>query len=134
GNRFCVVVENVGSCIEHDAQRFFYSLKIGDQNFDSAIGSDFSHFADGFGKNACAAEVIVIAIHAGDDGVLQLECCHSFGYATRFVQINRLWTSFGHGAKSAAPGTNISEQHEGGGAVVPALADVRALGRLATRM
>src|SRR5262249_48338791 len=55
-------------------------------------------------------------------------------YATRLVPVQRLRLSLGHGTKAAPPGTQIAQQHEGGGFVVPALADVGTLRGLAHRM
>jgi len=46
-----------------------------------------------------------------------------------------LWrTSMGDGAVSAIAGADVAEDHEGGGAVLPALADVGAVGFLADGM
>ena len=51
GHGFRVVIEDVRPGIEHDAQRFFEALEIGDQNFDPAIGREFTNLADGLGEN-----------------------------------------------------------------------------------
>ena len=71
-------------------KRFVESLKIGDEDFDAAIGRDFAHLADGFGKNSGAAKVVVVAVHAGDDGVLQSQSCDGFGDAAGLIEIDRL--------------------------------------------
>ena len=82
-------------------------------------------------KISGSANVVVIAIHAGDDGMLQSKRGDGFGDATRLIPIDRLGTAFGHGAESAAASADIAQQHEGRGLVIPALADVRALRRFA---
>ena len=45
-----------------------------------------------------------------------------------------LGAALGHGAESAAAGAQVAQHHEGRGLVVPALADVGAMGALADRM
>src|SRR5947207_1146922 len=63
--------------------------------------------------------------------MLYTESGYSFSNAPWFVLIERQGSAFGDGAKSTAAGTNVSKQHEGRRAMVPAFADVRALRRLA---
>src|SRR5208282_2617344 len=115
----------------HDLQRLFQPLKIRDQHFDAAIGNQLADLTDRFGKDFGPAYVVVVAVYAGYDGMLQSEGGYGFGHAPRFIPVDRFGASFGHGAKAAAPGANIAEQHERGGLVIPALADVGALRRLA---
>ena len=52
----------------------------------------------------------------------------------RLVEIDGLRTSLRHGAEAAAPRAQIAQQHERRGAMVPALADIGAVRRLANRM
>jgi hypothetical protein len=115
------------SGFEHGAQRGFEALEVGDQDFDPAAGRELANEADGFGEDFGAAEVVVVAIHAGDDGVLQAERGDGFGDALRFVQVNGAGAAFGNGAETASACADVAEQHEGRGLVVPALADVGAL-------
>jgi len=56
------------------------------------------------------------------------------GDASRFVPVNRFRTPLRHRAKTAAPGADIAQQHEGRGVMVPAFSNVRTLRRLAHRM
>jgi hypothetical protein len=106
-------------------------LKVRDQDFDAAIGNQFANLADGFGEHLGAADIVVVPIHAGDDSMFQAERGNGLSYAARFVPVDGLWTAFGDSAESAAACADITEQHEGCGLVVPALADVRALRRFA---
>jgi hypothetical protein len=78
--------------------------------------------------------LIVVAIDAGHDRELQRQLLHGFRHAARLCKIDGLRTAFGHGAKAATPGAQIAQQHEGRGAMVPALADVGAVRRLANRV
>ncbi len=66
--------------------------------------------------------------------MLQSQGCDGFSYAARLIKIERLRTALGDGAETAAAGADVAEQHEGGGLVVPAFADVRALGGFANRV
>src|SRR4029077_18789891 len=104
------------------------------QDFHPAIWHQLANLTDGFGENARAAQVVVIAIHAGDDGVLQTERGNGFGYPPRLVPRDGTGLAPGHRAKSAAPCADVPQQHEGGGAMVPALADIGTLCRLAHRV
>ncbi len=128
------MVENVRLRPEHDLQRFFQALEIRDEHFDAAIGNQLADLANGFGKDFCAAHVVIVAIHAGHDGMFQAQSGHRFSYAARFVPINRLRTAFGDSAEPAAAGADIAQQHERRGLVIPALADVGTLRRFANRV
>jgi hypothetical protein len=128
------VVQHFGLRVDDDFQTVFTALKVRDEHFYLASGSLLAYLADGFGKNLCAAHVVVIAIHAGDYGMLQTKGGHSFSHAARLVPIQRLRLAFGDSAKAATPSTQIAQQHERGGLMVPALANVRALGRFANRV
>ena len=59
---------------------------------------------------------------------------HGFGYAARLVVIDRQRSAFLHRAKAAAPGADVAQDHERGGAVVPALAHVGTGGAFANRV
>ena len=128
------MIQHVGLRVEDNLQGFIDSLEIRNQNFHPAIRHQLANLADGFGENARAAQVVVIAIHAGDDRVLQAKSSDGFGHAARLVPLNGAGLAFGHSAKTAAPGADIAQQHEGGGAMVPALADIGTLRRLANRV
>ena len=121
------MIEHVGLGFENDAQRFFQPLKVRNQYFDSTIRYQFANLADGFGENPCAADVVIVAVHAGDDGVLEPEGGYGFRDAARFIPVNRLGTPLRHRAKSAASGADIAEQHECRGLMIPAFPDVRTL-------
>ncbi len=81
-----------------------------------------------------AAHQIVVAGDAGDDGVLQAQRGDGFSHTAGLVEVDGLGTALGHGAKAAAPRAQVAQHHEGGGFVVPALADVGAVGAFADGM
>lgn len=56
--------------------------------------------------------------------------CHAGGFGV----VNRQRRAFGHSAESAAARAQVAQHHEGCGAVVPALADVGAIGAFADGM
>src|SRR6202043_1732292 len=89
---------------------------------------------DGLGKDFGPANVVIVAVHAGHDGVFQAERGYSLCYSARLVPVDGLRPSLGHGTKTAAARADITQQHEGGGAMIPALADIRTLGRFANCM
>ena len=63
--------------------------------------------------------------------MLQAERGYCFSHAARLVEVDGLGAALGHGAESAAARAEVAEHHEGGGFVVPALADVGAVGAFA---
>ena len=77
------------------------------------------------------AEIVVVAVDAGDDGVGEAKLGDCVGHAARLVEVDGFGLALGHGAEAAAARAEVAEHHEGGGLLVPALADVGALGALA---
>src|SRR3954470_15372550 len=66
--------------------------------------------------------------------MLQLQGRDCLGNATRFVHIDGKRTTLGDSAEAATSSAEIAQQHECGSAVVPALADVRALSGFTDRV
>ncbi len=128
------MVEDLRLGFDHHLQAVFPALEIRDQHFNLAAGGLAADLADGLGENLCATHVVVIPIYAGDNGVLQPQCSHSFSDAPGLVPVQRFRSALGHRTEPAAPGTEIAQQHEGCGLMVPALANVRALRRFTDRM
>ncbi len=103
------------------------AAKIGDEHFHLAAGKPVANLLNGAGKDARAAIRLIVAIHAGDHGVTQAHARSSFRDAQRLVLIGRAGGLAGrHGAEATGARTNIAEDHEGGRAMFPALAHVRA--------
>src|SRR5262249_1495911 len=76
----------------------------------------------------------LVAVHRGDDRMLQAQQRNRFGDPLRFGSIEDLGLPRLHRAEAAAPGADVSKDHERGGAVVPALPHVRASRLLTDRM
>lgn len=131
GDGFGVVVEHIGGGIDDDFHGVVGALEIGDEDFDFAAGDAFADGLDAEGEEECAAVFAVVAIDAGDDGVLEAEGSDGFGDAAGLIEIDGEGGSFLNGAETAAAGADVAEDHEGGGAVVPAFADVGAGGGFA---
>ena len=128
---FRVVIEDFRPRIDDSLNRFAVALEVGDEDFDATAWGLAANLIDDHGEDARAAHQIVVAIDAGDHCVLQAERGHGFRNAAGLVQVNGLGAALGHGAEAAAARAQVAEHHEGGGFVVPALADVGAVGALA---
>ena len=129
---FDVVVQDVRPRVEHRAQRRFVSLEIGNQHFDAAAGIARARLRDRSREVRRAAVRQVVAIDRGDDDVARApwrgwRCatfagsCWSGGFGAPWIDV----------AVAARPRAGVAEDHERRRAVVPALADVRAVGFLA---
>jgi hypothetical protein len=110
------------------------ALEIGDQHLNGTVWLQKTNLTDGFGKHPGTAEVVIVAIDAGDDRKLESEFGNRFSDAAGLVEIDGFWAPFGHRAKTAAPGAEVSEKHKRSGAMVPAFANVGALCGFANRM
>ena len=128
---FGVVVEHFGAGIDDNPNCFGLSLEVWDQDFDLAAWSLAANLVDDHGEGSCAADQIVVAVNAGDDGVLQAENRDGFGDAARLVEVDGFRTAFGYRAEAAAARAEVAQHHEGGGLVLPALADVGAMSAFA---
>src|SRR5205814_1405981 len=73
----------------------------------------------------------IVAVDRGNHDVVKVERANRVGDAGRFAGIDRPGTSVRHRAIRARARAAVAADHEGRGAAVPALADVRALRLLA---
>ena len=89
------------------------------------------HRADGGGPVGGAAVGEVVAIHRGDDDVLEPELGDGAADALRLLAVLPRRLAVGDRAVAAVPRAHVAQDHEGGGGVLPALADVRAVRLLA---
>ncbi len=125
------MVQYVGRGFEHNVHRRVGALKIGHQHLDTASGEALANGADGEREQLRAAVLAVVAIDAGDHGELEVERGARLGHPARLVVIDGEGRALLHGAESAATRAHIAQDHEGGGAAVPAVTDVGARGALA---
>ena len=70
----------------------------------------------------------VVTVHRGDDDVVQADVAHGFGEMRRLHRVKRVGATVADVAEGAAAGADVAHDHEGGGVVAKAFADVRAGG------
>jgi len=128
---FGVVIQDFRARIDDGADGLAIALEVGDEDFDAAARGLAADFLNNECKGPGAAEVVVVAIDAGDHCVEQPQFSHGLGNPARLVEIDRFGAALGHGAKAATARAQIAEHHEGGRLVVPALANVGAMGAFA---
>ena len=133
-----VVVENMGSGIQHAGHSIVIAAEVRRQDFHAGAGEGCPDLAYRFGEMMRPAIFEVVTVDAGDDHVLQL---HFGGHARYVGGLRRIkphvvlrGVGFGNGAKAATAGTPVPQDHERGGAAVEALVDVRTARRLADSM
>lgn len=80
---------------------------------------------------AGAAVRQIIPVHGGDYHMFQPQSGHGLGQMFRLGRIDRVGPAAGDIAEGAGSGADLSQDHEGGGAVLPAVADIGAGGLLA---
>ena len=86
---------------------------------------------DAFCKDACTAIGKFIAIDRSDYHMLQFQMPHSLTEPTGFIKIDALRLPFRNCTKHAPTGTDITQDHEGGGSAFPALTNIGTLCLLA---
>jgi len=130
-NGLRVVVEDLGAGFDDNANGFAAALKVWDQDLAAAAWGLAANLGNDQSKGARATDQIIVAIDAGNDGMLQAERSDSLSHAAGLVKVDGLGAAFGHGAEAASACAEIAQHHEGGSLVMPAFADVGALGALA---
>ena len=123
-----------GWASNHNTDSLFLALKIRHQDFHLAARSLAANLLDHHGEGARAPENIVVSIHAGDHRMFELENRDCFRHPAWFVEVDGLRPALGYGAEPAAAGAGVAQHHERGGALIPALADIRAVGGLTNRV
>ena len=133
-NGFRVVIQDVRARIEHGVKRRFVALKIRNEHFDADRRHALADFANRVRKNLRAAILHIVAIDRRHDDVRQLQLLDGFGHARRLRFVHGVRPAMSHGAVAARAGADVAQNHERGGAVRPAFADVRAARFLAHRV
>ena len=75
------------------------ALEVRDENLDRAVRLQPANFADGFGEDPGAADIVVIAIDAGDHRELQSQLGDRFRDAARLVEVDGLGRPLGTAQK-----------------------------------
>jgi len=108
-------------------ERVPIAAKIRDKHFHFATGNAATDFLDGAREILRATIGLVIAIDAGDYSVAKTHASHSFCDTKWLFFIGRAdWFARRNRAEPAGARADVSEDHEGGGAVLPAFAHVGA--------
>ena len=129
-----IMVQDVGPGVDHGLERAGRALEIRNQHLDLATRPLPADGANRRGEVRRAAVGQVVAVHRGDDHVLQAEsrdrAPDAFGllavFPDRFAVRDR--------AIAAVPRADVAENHERRGPVVPAFADVGTMRLLAHRV
>ena len=127
-----VVVEDLRHLVHHGAQRVVVALEVGGQHLDRGPGRQRPDRPNGRREHPGPAVGEVVAVDRGDHRVAQPHRRHGLPHAARLVPVD-VAAAFAalHRAEGAGAGADVAEDHERGGAVPPALGDVRAAGLLA---
>ncbi len=126
-----VVVEDVGALGDDLGERHLLALEVGGEHLDLAAGRLAADLADDADEGGGALVGQVVAVDGGDDRVAQ---AHARDRARDAGGLERVVPGGLAGldvAEAAAARAGVAEDHERGGAALPALADVRAGGLLA---
>ena len=134
GHGFEVVVEHVRTRGDDGFQRGGRAFQeIGRQNLDGGVWGAVTDRADGLGKMFGPAIRQVVAVHRGDDHVVQTQLLHGIGHATRLERIQRVRPAGGDVAEGAAAGADVAHDHHGGVTLAPAFAGIGATRLFADR-
>ena len=133
-HRFHVVVEDLGILLHHDGERRPVSLEVRDQHLDGGVRTAPPDGADGLREDAGAPVRQVVAVHRSDHRVPEIHELDGIGDPFRFFEIETHRTPRGHRAEPAGPGADVTQDHEGGRALAPALRNVGAASFLAHRV
>ena len=126
---FQVVVHHVrrgaAEDVDGDVQA---AAEVGHQGFDLSAGRGCAHRVDAVGEVLGAAVAQVVAVHRGHHHVLQPHRRHTFGQVLGLVGVQRVGAAVADVAERAAAGADVAHDHEGGGALAEAFADIGAGG------
>jgi hypothetical protein len=128
------VVEGVGPGVDDGPYGGPVPLEVRGKDLDGAAGYLSPDLADGGGEDLGATVFQLVAVDARYDGVLEAHLFSGVGHAPGLVEVELGRLACEDGAEAAGAGADVAKDHEGRGAVVPALADVRAAGLLADRV
>ncbi len=110
------------------------ALKIGDENLHFAAGYALADRLDGEFEEFRAAIFAVVAVDAGHHRVAQSHDGDRFRHSSWLVIIDCERAAFLHGAKTAPARADVAEDHESGGAPVPAFTHIGTRGAFADGM
>lgn len=124
---FEVVVEDVRAGIHDQLECPVAIVEIRDEDFDDDFRVYLADGADGFAEMLGSTVFQVVSGDGGDDDVLEVHTRGGLGDASRFVGLEGVGFGCFDGAETAGAGALVTGNHEGGGALSPALPAVWAL-------
>ena len=130
-HRLGVVVEDLRVRVHHGLQRGPVAPEVGDQHLDGAARRQLANPADALGEDPRAAVGLLVAVDAGQHGVLQPHGLHRLADPARLVGVQQAGPAGLDLAEAATAGAGVAHEQEGGRAAPPALADVGAHGLFA---
>jgi len=89
GDRFEIVIEDVGSGVDDEAQRVGIALEVGDQDLDRCLRQAAANLSNTRREDLRPTVRQVVAIHTRNDDVLEAHLCHCVGEALRLAGIER---------------------------------------------
>ena len=122
--------ENCGTRINHGLQRGLVSLEVGNQDLDRAARHGLMDAADRLSVDPRATVGQLVAIHARNDDVLQFHLLDGLGNSSRLILVQRRRHAVRDTTVLAGARAYVTENHERGRSVFPALSDVRTAGFL----
>src|SRR5262249_37222846 len=102
------------------------ALEVRYQNLDAGSWNEILDRARRGREMSGASVRKIVAVDRGHHDMAQTQSRHRPRDAFRLVGVHCQRTAVGHGAETAVAGTGVTEEHEGGGLVPPALAEIRA--------
>jgi len=124
-----IMIEHVRTGVENTRDGVMIAAEIGRQHFDAGVGERTSHLPNRIGEMTRSTVVQIVAIDAGDDDVSQSHRRRHASDVGRFVRIEAhillRRRPLRHRTESAASRAKIPQDHEGRGAPVKALVNIR---------
>ncbi|MBV6466871.1 MAG: hypothetical protein PGMFKBFP_02198 [Anaerolineales bacterium] len=133
-HRLHVVVQNFGTRVHHDLQRFHAPFEVGDQHLDGAARQQLADAADDHGEDRRAAVAAFVAVDRGDHRVLQIHGLDGLRHAFGLAPIEQAGASVFDVAESAGARAHVAEHQKRGGAAAPTFAHVGTHGFFANRV
>lgn len=125
-NRLHVVRDDLWSRVADGLYRLLVALEITDQNLNRHLGAGIVHAANCLSPDVRTAIGKFVAVHTGDDDMLELHQFQRCSNATRLVEIERGRLASFDVAETTRARADVAENHDRCRAAAPALAHVGA--------
>ena len=128
GHRLQVVVVDVRAGGGHRFDGAGLVAEVRGEDLDGGAGRGLADARDRTHELGGPAVVEIVAVHRGDDHVVEAEGGDRSREFRRLARVHRLRPAGRHVAEGAGPGAHRAQDHDGGVALGPALADIGAGG------